>query len=64
LVEHYRGFLRLLRDDLDDTPMLETVRLYDRIKGGQPMCSHRIGGGGPCAHLGHGCGGMTLLVLE
>ena len=67
-VEHYRDFLRLLRDDLDDTPMLETVRLYDRIKGGQPLCSHHIGGTGRCSHLGQfeqdgGCS-AELLTLE
>jgi|GEM_PF-1291182 len=64
-VEHYRDFLRLLRDDLDDTPMLETVRLYDRIKGGQPLCSHHIGGTGRCSHIGQdgGCG-AELLTLE
>lgn len=37
-VEHYRRFLRFLRDELDDTPMAETVGLAERIKAGEPIC--------------------------
>ncbi|WP_216322123.1 AfsR/SARP family transcriptional regulator [Deinococcus aestuarii] len=36
--EHYRRFLRFLREDLGDTPMPETVALAQRLKAGEPIC--------------------------
>lgn len=38
--EHYRRFLKFLRDELGDTPMPETVELAERIKAGESVC-HR-----------------------
>lgn len=37
-IEHYRRYLRFLRDELDDTPMDETLELAERIKAGEPIC--------------------------
>lgn len=37
-IEHYRRFLHFLRDDLDDTPMPETLELAERIKRGEQIC--------------------------
>jgi DNA-binding SARP family transcriptional activator len=51
-VEHYRRFLAYLRDDLADTPMLETTVLAERLKAGELICPHQIGAHAPCArHL-------------
>ncbi|MBZ9713572.1 AfsR/SARP family transcriptional regulator [Deinococcus multiflagellatus] len=38
--EHYRRFVRFLRDDLKDAPMPETVVLAERIKRGERLCEH------------------------
>lgn len=40
--EHYRRFLKFLRDELGDTPMPETVELAERIKAGEVICQ-RVG---------------------
>ncbi|THF69177.1 response regulator receiver protein [Deinococcus sp. Arct2-2] len=51
-VEHYRRFIKFLRDDLSDTPMLETVTLAERLKAGDLICPHKIGTHAPCTkHL-------------
>ena len=41
-IEHYRRFLAFLRDELDDTPMPETMLLAQRIKAGEEVCSHAV----------------------
>jgi DNA-binding SARP family transcriptional activator len=50
-VEHYRRFLRLLRDGLEDTPMRETADLAMRIRDGLPICLHQIGTQVPCTRI-------------
>ena len=42
-IEHYRRFLRFLREDLDDTPMPETTDLAERIKCGEQICKRPSG---------------------
>ncbi len=42
-IEHYRRFLGFLRDELEDTPMNETRDLAERIKGGETICSRKLG---------------------
>jgi two-component SAPR family response regulator len=39
-IEHYRRFLAFLHDELDDTPMPETMLLAQRIKAGEEVCTH------------------------
>jgi two-component SAPR family response regulator len=41
-IEHYRRFLGFLHDELDDTPMPETLLLAQRIKAGEEVCNHSI----------------------
>jgi two-component SAPR family response regulator len=41
-IEHYRRFLAFLHDELDDTPMPETMLLAQRIKAGEEVCSHAV----------------------
>jgi len=45
--EHYRRFVRFLREELGDTPMPETVALAARIKCGEQICERRPGQHGP-----------------
>lgn len=52
--EHYRRFLRFLRDDLNDTPMPETVALAERIKAGEHICP-RAQGSAAAAVPPHAC---------
>ena len=40
--EHYRRFIRFLRDDLGDTPMPETSALAERVKGGEHICERAL----------------------
>ncbi|AWN24313.1 response regulator receiver protein [Deinococcus irradiatisoli] len=42
-VEHYRRFIRFLRDHLADTPMAETAELAGRIKCGEQICARAPG---------------------
>lgn len=37
-VEHYRRYRRYLRDEVDDTPMPDTVELAERLKAGELIC--------------------------
>ncbi|GEM44528.1 AfsR/SARP family transcriptional regulator [Deinococcus cellulosilyticus] len=37
-IAHYRRFLHFLKQDIEDTPMLETVQLAESIKAGQGCC--------------------------
>jgi two-component SAPR family response regulator len=41
-IEHYRRYLAFLHDELDDTPMPETMLLAQRIKAGEEVCSHAV----------------------
>ncbi|MBB6097344.1 two-component SAPR family response regulator [Deinobacterium chartae] len=41
-IEHYRRFLRFLREDLEDCPMPETVELAERIKCGEGVCPRAL----------------------
>lgn len=58
-IEHYRRFVRFLRDEVDDTPMPETRELAERIKLGESVCpfnrpqngSCPLGQGGTCAPI-------------
>ena len=60
-VEHYRRFIRYLRDDLSDTPMLETTLLAGRLKAGELVCPHQIGAHAPCTkHLAQRAALLTL----
>jgi len=64
-VEHYRRFIKYLRSDLADTPMLETTALAERLKAGEFTCPHQIGTHAPCArHLAQRAAGATLLTFE
>ena len=64
-VEHYRRFIKYLRSDLADTPMLETTALAERLKEGDFSCPHQIGTHAPCArHLAQRAAGAALLRLE
>ena len=64
-VEHYRRFIKYLRDDLADTPMLETTALAERLKEGDFTCPHQIGTHAPCTrHLAQRAAGATLLTFE
>ena len=64
-VEHYRRFIKYLRSDLADTPMLETAALAERVKEGDFTCPHQIGTHAPCTrHLAERAAGATLLTLE
>jgi two-component SAPR family response regulator len=47
-IEHYRRFLKFLRDELEDTPMPETLDLAEVIKMGEQICRRRYEG--PVAH--------------
>lgn len=61
-VEHYRRFIKYLRDDLSDTPMPETMLLAGRLKAGELVCPHQIGAHAPCTkHLAQRA---TLITLE
>lgn len=40
--EHYRRFIRFLRDDLGDTPMPETSALAERVKCGEHICERAL----------------------
>ena len=61
-VEHYRRFIKYLRDEMSDSPMLETAVLAGRLKAGELVCPHQIGAHAPCTkHLAHQA---TLLTLE
>lgn len=40
-IEHYRRFLMFLRQEVNDSPMPETVRLAERIKNGERICTCR-----------------------
>lgn len=51
-IEHYRRFLSFLRDELEDTPMLETRELAERIKAGEQICRRHEG---PDAPLTENC---------
>ena len=42
-VEHYRRFVKYLRDDFSDTPMRETTALAERLKGGEEVSADQIG---------------------
>ena len=48
-VEHYRRFVKYLRDDFSDTPMRETTALAERLKGGEEISADQIGTHTPCA---------------
>ncbi|GGJ28501.1 AfsR/SARP family transcriptional regulator [Deinococcus roseus] len=37
-IEHYRRFLHFLKNELQDTPMRDTVQLAERIKDGEAIC--------------------------
>ena len=37
-IEHYRHFLAFLKNDLNDSPMPETIVIAERIKGGERIC--------------------------
>ncbi|WP_084474115.1 AfsR/SARP family transcriptional regulator [Deinococcus pimensis] len=50
-IEHYRRFIRFLREDLSDTPMPETVGLAERIKCGEQICRRPQGAATLPAHL-------------
>ncbi|AZI44241.1 GAF domain-containing protein [Deinococcus psychrotolerans] len=64
-VEHYRRFIKYLRSDLADTPMLETTALAERLKESDFTCPHQIGSHAPCArHLAQRAVGATLLSFE
>ena len=61
-VEHYRRFIKYLREDLSDTPMPETSVLAGRLKAGELVCPHQIGAHAPCTkHLAQH---VTMLTLE
>lgn len=53
-IEHYRRFVRFLRDELEDTPMDETRDLAERIKVGEPICQRLSESDGPPT-LTHSC---------
>ena len=64
-VEHYRRFIGFLRDDLNDTPMPDTVALAERLKTGEIVCPHHIGSDQPCARqalLGEVCAPLLTLL--
>lgn len=42
-IEHYRRFVKFLRDELGDTPMPETRQLAERIKCGESVCPSSLG---------------------
>lgn len=42
-VEHYRRFVKYLRDDFSDTPMRETTALAERLKAGEEVSADQIG---------------------
>ena len=64
-IEHYRRFIKYLRIDLADTPMLETTALAERLKEGDFTCPHQIGSYAPCArYLAQRAAGATLLAFE
>jgi two-component SAPR family response regulator len=42
-IEHYRHFLAFLKNDLNDSPMPETIVLAERIKDGERICLRALG---------------------
>lgn len=42
-IEHYRRFLKFLRDDVNDLPMADTLALATRIKAGEHICQRLDG---------------------
>jgi DNA-binding SARP family transcriptional activator len=42
-IEHYRRFLKFLRDDVNDRPMADTLALATRIKAGEHICQRLDG---------------------
>ena len=42
-LEHYRRFVKYLRDDFSDTPMRETTALAERLKVGEEVSADQIG---------------------
>ncbi|WP_052351797.1 AfsR/SARP family transcriptional regulator [Deinococcus pimensis] len=50
--EHYRRFVKFLREDVGDTPMPETALLAERVKDGERICSRA---GGHVIAVTHNC---------
>jgi two-component SAPR family response regulator len=42
-IEHYRRFIKFLREELEDTPMPDTEDLASRIKTGEAICKRDLG---------------------
>ncbi|GGM19774.1 AfsR/SARP family transcriptional regulator [Deinococcus aerophilus] len=42
-IEHYRRFLKFLRDDVNDLPMADTLALAARVKAGEHICQRLDG---------------------
>ncbi|AZI44879.1 response regulator receiver protein (plasmid) [Deinococcus psychrotolerans] len=42
-IDHYRRFLKFLREEVNDLPMPETLQLAERIKAGERICQHDDG---------------------
>lgn len=64
-IEHYRRFVKYLRDDFSDTPMLETTALAERLKAGESICAHQSGIHNRCTrHLAQGTMGTLLSDFE
>ncbi len=48
--EHYRRFVKFLRDNLNDTPMPETVQLAEQVKAGEQICQRGEREDAPLTH--------------
>ena len=48
--EHYRRFVKFLRDDLSDTPMPETIELAEQLKAGERICQRGAREDRPLTH--------------
>ena len=42
-IDHYRRFLKFLRDEVNDSPMPDTLLLAERIKAGEYLCQRQSG---------------------
>ncbi|GEM45536.1 AfsR/SARP family transcriptional regulator [Deinococcus cellulosilyticus] len=54
-IEHYRRFIHFLKNELQDTPMKDTVSLAQRIKDGEAICKRKHEGDAQEASMTSNC---------
>lgn len=54
-IEHYRRFIHFLKNELEDTPMQDTVALAQRIKDGEAICKRKHEDAPSESEMTHNC---------